>query len=151
MLPAILTQDLPAPDKIRADILLLESECKSLPQISFPLTHTFAPGAYARTIQLFANTLIVGKIHRHAHLNIVSNGHVTVVTEFGRMQIRGPHVFTSQPGTKRALIAHEDTVWTTIHLTNSTDLDEIEREIIAPTYDDLSILEHCRDLIEGST
>jgi len=148
--PALLTDQLPDRVKIRSDILALEEECRQMEQVDFPLTHTFAPGAYARTIQLFAGKLVIGKIHRHAHLNIVSNGHVTVVTEYGRMDIKGPHVFTSQPGTKRALYVHTDTVWTTIHLTDSQDLAQIEREIIAPTYDDLpeGLLAECQAVLK---
>jgi hypothetical protein len=38
---------------------------------------------YAREILLPAETFIVGKIHKHAHLNIVTRGRCTVVTEFG--------------------------------------------------------------------
>lgn len=105
-----------------------------------PLKHTFAPGMYAREIFLPADTFIVGKIHKHSHLNIVTRGRCTVVTEFGRREIdasQGPVTFTSEAGAKRALYVHEDTVWTTIHAVQSTDLAEIEREIIAPTYAEL--------------
>ena len=46
---------------------------------------------------------------------------------------------SSLPGTKRAVYAHPDVVWTTIHLTNETDLDKIEAEVIAPTYQDYQL------------
>lgn len=143
-LPAVLTQDLASPEEVRAQIVALEAACRDMQQNSYELTHTFAPGAYARTITIPAGEVVVGKIHRHAHLNIVSRGLVTVVTEFGRMEIdaRAKAVtFTSQPGTKRALYVHEQVTWTTIHLTEQTDLAKIEAEIIAPTYDDLPLIE----------
>lgn len=134
----------------RAQILRLEEEMRQFEQIDLPLHHNFAPGTYARTCILPKGALIVGKIHKHAHQNIVSFGRVTVVTEFGRMEINGPHVFTSQPGTKRALYVHEETMWTTIHLTDETDLAKIEEEIIAKNYDALpnSIIDGCVDLLE---
>lgn len=139
----------------REAILRLEEHMRRFEQIDCPLTHTFAPGSYARGIQLPADTLVVGKIHLHAHLNIVSRGLVTVVTEFGLMQIDArekPVAFTSQPGTKRALYVHEETWWTTIHLTQSTDLAEIERELIAPNYSELdaAMASACIELIEGA-
>jgi hypothetical protein len=139
----------------REQILTLETRMREFEQIDCPLTHTFAPGSYARGICLPATALVVGKIHLHAHLNIVSKGLVTVVTEFGRMQIDArehPVTFTSQPGTKRALYVHEETWWTTVHLTDSTDLAEIEREIIAPTYSELdaAMASACIELIEGA-
>lgn len=125
----------------RNEILRLEAYMRDFEQLDCPLTHTFAPGSYARGIKLPAGSLIVGKIHLHAHLNIVSRGLVTVVTEFGRMQIdarKQPVTFTSQPGTKRALYVHEETYWTTIHTgIHSTDLAVIEREIIAADYAEL--------------
>lgn len=124
----------------RAEILLFESELARLEQLDCPLQHTFAPGSYARTIALPMGALVVGKIHKHSHLNIVSRGLVTVVTEFGRETIDArvmPVVFTSQAGAKRALYCHSDVVWTTVHLTNSTNLADIERETIASDYEEL--------------
>jgi len=124
----------------REQILTLETRMREFEQVDCPLTHTFAPGSYARGIQLPAGALVVGKIHKHAHLNIISRGLVTVVTEFGRMKIdarKQPVTFTSEPGTKRALYVHEETWWTTIHLTEKTDLAEIERDIIAPNFAEL--------------
>jgi hypothetical protein len=124
----------------RETILAFENELRRFEQTDCPLKHSFAPGMYAREILLPPDTLIVGKIHKHAHLNIVTRGLCTVVTEFGRVTIdarNGPVTFTSDAGTKRALYVHEETIWTTIHQTNSTDLAEIERDIIAPTYAEL--------------
>lgn len=125
----------------RSDILRLEQAMRHQPQLDMekdtPLRHFFAPGAYAREMTIPAGTLIVGKIHRHAHINIVSKGRALVSTEFGDLEIVAPHTFVSEPGTKRAVLALEDTIWTTIHVTESTDLEEIEREVIAPTFDAL--------------
>ncbi len=136
----------------REQIMRLEEEMRKFEQTDIPLAHNFAPGTYARTAFLPKGSLIVGKIHKHAHQNIVSCGRVTVVTEFGRMEIQGPHVFTSQPGTKRALYVHEDTWWTTIHLTDETDLNKIEEEIIAKDYDALPqpIVAECIHLLESA-
>ena len=138
-------------ENVRDRISALEASMRPHEQIDMQLTHVFAPGAYARTIVLPKGIVVVGKIHRHAHLNIVSSGHVTVVTEFGRMDIRGPHIFTSKAGTKRALYTHEETVWTTVHLTDKTDLAEIESEIIAKDYSELSqaLVEGCFESLES--
>lgn len=124
----------------RAEILLFERELRKFEQLDCPLQHNFAPGSYARTIAIPEGSLVVGKIHKHAHQNIVSRGLVTVVTEFGRETIDArvmPVIFTSKPGSKRALYCHTDVVWTTIHLTDSTNLADIEREIIASDYEEL--------------
>ena len=146
-------ESLPGPS--RETILKFEGALRPLPQTDCPLKHTFAPGMYAREIFLPADTFIVGKIHKHAHLNIVTRGRCTVVTEHGRREIdatEGPVTFTSEPGTKRALYVHEETVWTTIHAVQSTDLAEIERDIIAPDYPELDafMARECERLISAN-
>lgn len=108
-----------------------------LQEVEMHLTHTFAPGVYIRTAYLKAGSIAVGKIHKHKHANILSKGDVTVVTESGGIQhISGYMPMVSEAGTKRAVHAHTDTIWTTIHLTDKTDLVEIEKELIAETYED---------------
>jgi hypothetical protein len=102
-----------------------------------PVTHHFAPGLYAREIFIPAGVLIIGKIHRHAHVNTISKGKVTVATEFGLKELQAPVTFVSQPGTKRAVVAQEDTIWTTYHPTDETDLARIEDYVIAPTFEAL--------------
>jgi hypothetical protein len=157
---AVVDQDAQAlatlPGAARSQILAFQGVLAELPQIDCPLKHTFAPGMYAREILLPADTFIVGKIHKHAHLNIVTRGRCTVVTEFGRREIdatNGPVTFTSDAGAKRALYVHEETVWTTIHAVQSTDLAEIEREIIAPDYQELDdfLARECRELMSAQT
>jgi len=102
-----------------------------------PVTHHFAPGLYAREIFIPAGTLIIGKIHRHAHVNTISKGRVVVATEFGKHELSAPCTFVSRPGTKRAVVAQEDTIWTTYHPTEETDLEKIEAQVIAPSFEAL--------------
>lgn len=44
-------------------------------------------------------------------------------------------VFTSTPGTKRAVWPLEDSLWTTCHVTEETDLEKIEDHVIAKSYE----------------
>ncbi len=104
------------------------------------LRHIFAPGSYAREMTIPKGTLIIGKIHKHAHLNIISKGKVRVATEFGPIYFEAPHTFVSEVGTKRAVYALEDTIWTTIHVTEETDLAKIEDYVIAKSYEELEAL-----------
>jgi hypothetical protein len=112
---------------------------RELEPVECPLQHVFAPGAYARTMRIPAGTVIVGKIHKHAHLNILSQGTVCVMTETeGDRELTGPLTMVSPPGTKRAVYAVTDAVWTTVHTLprDNMTLDEIEAEVIAPTFED---------------
>lgn len=116
-----------------------------------PVTHHFAPGLYAREIWLPKGVIVVGKIHKHSHINTISVGEVVVATEFGLSRLKGPHTFISEAGAKRAVVALSDTIWTTYHVTEETDVEKIEEEIIAKSYADLVSLEdfkHLTDLLE---
>jgi hypothetical protein len=104
--------------------------------VDCPLTHHFAPGLYAREILLPKDSLVVGKIHKHSHVNNISKGSVIVYTEFGMEEYHAPCQFVSKAGTKRAVLALEDTVWTTYHPTSEIDLAIIEEEVIAKSFDD---------------
>jgi len=104
-----------------------------------PLTHKFADGVYVREIFIPADTLVVGKIHRHSHPNFLMKGKVAVYTEDGGSQIlEAPLSIISPAGTKRVVYAIEDTVWITVHVTEETDLDKIEEVVIAKTYNELT-------------
>lgn len=144
----ILAKDIVASDgcdakTIRGKIFALQDAMVAMPDhIECPVKHWFAPGIYGREMLIKKGIAIIGKIHNHAHLNIVSRGKCSVMTEFGPMIIDAtemPHTFTSEPGTKRVVVALEDIVWTTIHLnpTNTTDLEALESDIIAKSYDAL--------------
>lgn len=114
----------------RASIVRLEEAMKALPQLEIKTTHHFAEGLYAREIMIPAGCLLTGKIHRGEHLNIVSQGEITVWTEGGMKTVKAPFTMVSKPGTKRVGLAHTDTVWTTIHASNETDLALLEAELI---------------------
>lgn len=114
------------------------------------LTHTYTPiheeygcGTYARQIFMPKGTLVVGKIHRHAHLNFIMKGKVSVATEFGPKVFEAPCVFVSEVGLKRAVFIEEDTIWVTVHQTKFTgeeNLDKMEAELIAPDYGDMGMI-----------
>ena len=140
----------PAPKAAdRADILALQSAMFAANGgadglADCLLTHHHAPEVYGREMLIPAGTTIVGKIHRHAHLNVVISGRAWVATEFGRREVKAGDVFVSEPGTKRAVHAVEDTRWLTVHpnLSNTRNLAEIEAYVIAPDYDALGFDPH---------
>lgn len=121
---------------LRFQDLMLEV-CKEPWEQDFPVRHHFAPGLYAREMTLPKGGVIVGKIHRHAHVNTISKGRVWVVTEFAKEELVGPVTFVSIPGSKRVVVAQEETIWTTYHPTTETDLARIEEQVIAPSYEAL--------------
>lgn len=139
-------------EQLRAAILQMEAGAREAQESGaelavdiadlLPLTHFFAPGAYARQALLQKHTWVIGKLHRHAHLNFVMKGRVMVVTEDGPMIIQAPHTFVSTVGTKRFVLVLEEAIWVTVHPTEETDLAKIEDHVIAKGYDDIGIIEN---------
>lgn len=121
------------PRDMRARVAVLESQIEKLPQAECPVRHLFAPGIYAREMTIPAGVVLTGAVHRTEHLNIVSKGRITVSTDDGMEEVCAPFTFVSKPGTKRVGYAHEETVWTTIHATTTTDLDQLVEELTEST------------------
>ena len=120
------------------------------------LTHYFSPisedygcAVYGRQMFIPKGTLIIGKIHRHRHLNFIISGKVSVATEFGKKYFEAPCGFVSEVGLKRAVYAEEDTIWMTVHLTkhnDEKDLAKIEEELISPNYSEMGFLDNLEQL-----
>lgn len=124
----------------RAQIHSVEKKLLEMPPAEIPLRHTFSKGVYAREITIPAGTLLVGKIHKHLNMNIISKGDVSFFSVDGSLRVEAPYTFVAAPGVKRVIYAHSDSVWTTIHGTELTDLAEIENEFIAKDYDEIDVI-----------
>lgn len=121
---------------LRSKIEGLEAAMMAAPgTIKIEPVHHFAKGLYAREIFIPKGTLLTGKIHKHEHLNIISQGEISVLTEHGPQRIKAPCTIVSKPGTKRVGYAHEDTVWTTIHATDESDIEKIDEALVVDTYE----------------
>lgn len=121
-------------DLMRRKIVSLETEMRKEPQVEIPPQHYLAKGLYAREITIPAGTLLTGKIHLEEHLNIISKGDISVLTDDGIKRITAPATIISKPGIKRVGYAHADTVWTTIHACELTDIAEIEEALVVDTF-----------------
>lgn len=139
-----------APQTIRGSILALQTylahHADAATEEVCQLKHVFAPGNYAREITMPAGLVVIGKLHRHSHLNVISKGRVQVLTENGVVHMQAPCTFTSPAGTKRVVLVLEETVWTTVHPTDETDLDKIEDYVIAQDYSELEIAGECAEV-----
>ena len=129
----------------RQDIVDFENLLRSHPDAVFgdnegmPLVHTFADNIYVRQITIPTGTVLVGKIHRHCHPNFLLKGIVEVATEFGGVErLEAPQSIISKAGTKRTVHVIQEAVWVTVHEnpTNTRDLVELEKFIIAESYDE---------------
>jgi len=115
-------------------IQAFEALVREMPQGEYPVTDHFAPGVYGREVLIPAGNVVVGKMHRDGHLNILLEGEIEVWTEEGMKRLVGPQVIISQAGIKRIGFAVTDTRWMTVHPnpTNTKDTKIIEAAIILP-------------------
>jgi len=126
---------------LRDKLLRFEGEMrKQGNQIVIQPVHYFAQGLYAREILIPKDTLLTGKIHLFEHLNIISKGDISVLTENGIKRVKAPATIISKPGIKRLGFAHEDTVWTTIHACSETDVDEVEKLLVVDTFEEYDLI-----------
>lgn len=124
----------------RGQIFALQDALMALPEslkVKEELHHHFAQGLYAREMRVPAGTVWVGKIHKYPCLNFIMDGIAEIRSDKGAMRVESPYVFESGSGTKRAFVAITDLTWVTVHPTKETDLERLEAELIAETYNQL--------------
>ena len=120
---------------------LAQSMCNMPEELHYdlPVKHNFSKGVYVREIFMPKGALVVGKIHKTRHLNIVSRGHCIVVTPLRKLTIdatKFPQTFESGEGEQKVVLMLEDTVWSTVHVTEETDVDVIvDQELTTTEYD----------------
>ena len=116
------------------DIFKIEAACKTMSQVECPVEHEFADGVYSRKMNVPANTLVIGKMHRFSTYNILLKGSCSIYAgeNLAVKKIKAPFTFTSEPGIKKIAYFHEDSTWINIHPTEEKDIDAIEKKFIIP-------------------
>lgn len=97
--------------------------------------HHFCAGLYAREFYLPAGAVVVGKTHAKESFFLMIRGEASFSTADGTVQrIRAPYMAVTQPGSKRVVLAHEDTVFLTFHPNpdDVQDLEILEQRFIVP-------------------
>lgn len=138
----VIVEKVPVAKQVINKMLEVESIIADMPDAKFgddccPLKHTFADGLYIREVTMPKGYLITSKLHKTTHPYFVLSGDVSVITPDGPIRIIAPHSGITKAGTKRILYMNEETVWITVHATKETDLEKIEDELIAKTYEEL--------------
>jgi hypothetical protein len=93
------------------------------------ITNYINGGVYAREMKAPAGIVITGKIHEHDHINILSEGEISVMTDDGMKRVKAPYTFESKAGIRRIGYTHSDITWTSIHSVLTDDINELEKEL----------------------
>jgi hypothetical protein len=126
----VLTTDVPEEEVLAlmtsAPLDRIEEEILRLPQIDLPLVHRFTPGLYVRECFIPKNSLVTSVLHKKTHPFVISQGDISVWFDGSPvLRHKAPYTGITMAGTRRLLYAHEDTVWTTFHVSEDLDPDKI--------------------------
>ncbi len=88
--------------------------------------HNFSDGVYVRTVTMVADSLVLGARHKTRHMNIISKGKVTFSIDGIMTTVEAPCMFESDSGEAKVLYNHDEVVWSTIHVTDETDIETLE-------------------------
>lgn len=113
-------------DKVQA----LQAEVSKLPQYEPETKHYFHGGMYCREVFRHAGVLVVGAIHKKEHFYLIVSGTVAITTDDGVQEVTGPHLFSSKPGTKRAVYSVTDALCMTFHAIEAKTVEEAEAELV---------------------
>lgn len=131
-------------DRLRKALLKVPetqiSDAKSEIGLGCRYEHSFVPGLYIRKMFIPKGLIIVTELHKTEHPYFIMTGDVTIYLNGETSRIVAPYTGITKPGTRRALYTNEDTIWITVHVTDKTDIEEIKKDVIAESYDDLPAL-----------
>jgi hypothetical protein len=112
------------------NVVEIQEEIKRLPQVDCEVEHHFCDGCYAREMRIPKDVVLAGALHKTNHHFVLSKGSVMIKNGNKSEILNAPHHGYTLPGDKRIILALEDSVMTTFHVTNLTDIDEIGRKIL---------------------
>lgn len=116
-----------------AHIRALCSHLDPVTEENFPVTHNFTDNSYIREITIPAGVIIVGKIHTHAHMNIVS-GDCDVLTPVRKLTVVKHKTFESYAGEMKIVITKTPVTWSAIHSATTRDVVALEQEHTTDNY-----------------
>ena len=95
--------------------------------------NVIADGVLARTVLMSKGDIVIGEKHKEETINILIRGELKVLVNGEVKHIKAPYMVKSKANTRKIAYIIEDTVWTSIHRVTSTNLDDIEDEVIIKT------------------
>lgn len=95
--------------------------------------NVIADGVLARTVLMPKGEIIIGEKHKQETINILVRGELKVWVNGKVKHLKAPYMVKSKANTRKVAYIIEDTVWTSIHRVSSTDMENIEEEVIVKT------------------
>lgn len=111
----------------------------------YPIRHGFVPSRdglnlYWREVDYPEGHIILGKIHKYPHINVLLKGKIAVVNGTDKRILSAPAVVASPiVGTQKVAYVVEDVTWLTIEITETADTEEVERDLTVARYQELGL------------
>lgn len=105
---------------------------------ALPLKHSFSEGVYVREIFIKKGMFAIGKIHKFEHTFFLMKGKMLLCGEDGVKEIEAPFYGNASAGTKRVVVALEDSVFVNVHPnpTNIKEIEKLEESFVVSSYKD---------------
>lgn len=89
---------------------------------------------------MVAGSVVIGAIHNHKHVWFLLTGHVSIYANEKLEDYVAPCYVVSEPGTRRLIYAHEESIFVNVHKnpSNTQDIKELEEEIVSITEEDFN-------------
>lgn len=125
-------------EEFRHQVTATENFLGTLEQLSIEVEHDFGFGLYRRKATAPKDSVVISMVHKHDNFAFIMTGDVTIVSENGPIRLKAPQAFLTKAGTKRMIIAHEESVWYTVHalpshLDAESSIDDIEDYLACDT------------------
>ena len=86
---------------------------------------------YCREVFRHADVTVVGKVHKKEHFYLIVSWTVMITDGNGEaVEVTGPKLICSTPGTKRAVHAVTDALCMTFHVVDATTIEDAEAELV---------------------
>ena len=117
--------------KSRDEVIdVVENIIANQPQVECPVTHRFTPNMYIREVFVPAGTILTSEIHKEEHPHVLSLGKITMWDgEGGQITVSAPYSGITKANARRVVYVHEDCIFTTFHVTQATNVEDVEKDI----------------------
>jgi len=121
---------------VMPEILRIEQEILKMPQVTLPVEHYQIDGVYARSMFIPAGTILTGKIHNFESIAILAKGRIRITNGIDSYIISEGHIMVDKPGVKRLGYAETDVIFITVHRTDNTEIEAIEKELVSASFEE---------------
>jgi hypothetical protein len=128
------------PDNLtwKEKVAYLAHQFLTMEQTACPVTHRFEQGLYILEMRIPAETLFIGRVHRHGHVCQLLEGSVILIhNEDHREAFKAPSEIMTKPRYQMVVYEVTDVLAQTIHPNPSGEHDYsvLESDIFEPVYD----------------